>query len=185
MTSTNLYFIAIVLPEDIQSDITRIQSEFGDRFNSRKALKVMPHITLKAPFHVSVDLRQAVVEWFQSIVLDISAFNLELLDFAAFPNPKHPVIYIPPVANPMLFALQRSIVRSFTKAFSDIELMSLELAFMPHVTVAYRDLTPEMFNKAWPEFVNRHFNATFVVSQINLLLHDGARWNIIQTRNLP
>lgn len=184
MNMENLYFIAIVLPDPVRSQVIDIQVDIANRFNSKKALKVMPHVTLKAPVKIVASERLKVMEWFEKLILDTSSFDLELHNFGAFPNPNHPVIYVKPIANGFLMSLQNKLLRSFQSTFPDIRIMNLELSFKPHVTVAYRDLDPAMFHKAWPEFIYSNFNATFNVSEIHLLQHDGNHWNIIQTRNL-
>jgi 2'-5' RNA ligase len=63
--------------------------------------------------------------------------------------------------------------------------------FMPHMTVAFRDLTAENFQAAWPEFQHRRLDLTnepdgnyqFVVDRLTLLKHDGQRWQV--DRNFP
>ena len=184
MIAESLYFIAIVLPEHIQSKVIEIQTDVSNRFGSQAVLKVMPHITLKSPFKISSAERLKAIEWFKNMNLDIQSFDLELRNFGAFTNPKHPVIYIAPMTNPSLEILQKTILKNFIDAFPDIGLMSMELEFRPHVTIAYRDLKPEMFDKAWSEFIDRRFSENFKVGEIHLLQHDTKRWNIIQTCDL-
>jgi len=180
----NLYFIAIVPPGEDGEKIIFIQQDISNRYDTRASLKVEPHITFKAPFMFAASAHLNVTEWFRNIRLDVKPFVLELKDFGAFPNPKKPVIYINPVTNSSLMNLQKGIIQSFQEAFPSVPIMSIELNFKPHLTVAYRDLKPEIFWKAWEEFRHKKFSASFAVTEIWLMQHDGVKWNRIESHNL-
>ncbi|MCF2447262.1 2'-5' RNA ligase family protein [Dyadobacter sp. CY345] len=180
----NLYFIAIVLPEEISRQVIEVQKEFAERFDSRRSLRVMPHITLKAPFRLPPIVHNHLLNWFLDLVVEIPSFQLELKGFDAFKNPKHPVIYIKPSLNDSLFSLQRVLIQQFFDSFDDAKPNNTELVFRPHITVAYRDLQPEMFERAWLEFRDKKFSGTFVVNSFQLLKHDGKSWNIIRRYDL-
>ena len=184
MENHNLYFIAIVLPNELSRKVIQVQNEIAERFESSKALKVLPHITLKAPFGLPAFAHNHVLDWFSELLIDIQPFQLELENFGAFKNLKHPVIFIKPGANEALSILQKIIIQEFYRTFDDVEMNGTELIFKPHITVAYRDLQPEMFNKAWPEFKNREFSGLLHVNSFQLLKHDGKSWHIIQRFDL-
>ena len=180
----NLYFIAILPPPEISSGIISIQNDLSERFETKKALKVMPHITLKAPFKVGENQHENVLRWFTSMAVNVTPFIIELKDFGSFPNLKSPVIYIKPVRNLSLLALQKEILRQFQAAFPSQTVSNLELSFKPHMTVAYRDLHPDMFKKAWPEFSLKKYSVQFEVIDFQLLQHNGKEWNVVRTFNL-
>lgn len=180
----NLYFMAITPPEDISNKIIRIQEDISIRFGSRVSLKVMPHITLKAPFKIPSVAHPIVLDWFENLDLNVSRFDLELKDFGAFHNKNQPVIFINPEPNVSLMKLQSEILEEFQNAFPGISIMNLEINFHPHLTVAYRDLTVDEFRKAWPEFKVKKFSETQEVHNFHLLKHDGKRWNIIRSVSL-
>lgn len=184
MENQNLYFIAIVLPEELSKKVTEVQNEFAERFESSKSLNVMPHITLKAPFTLPAFAHNHVLDWFASLIIEIPSFQLELENFDAFKNPKHPVIFIKPSPNDSLSSLQKILIQEFYRTFDDIEVSGTELIFKPHITVAYRDLQPEMFEMAWPEFRDREFSGTLQVNSFQLLKHNGKAWHIIQRFDL-
>ena len=50
--------------------------------------------------------------------------------------------------------------------------------------VAYSYFTPEMFTKAWSEYQQKTFDASFDVNAVYLLQHDSKKWNVIATHNL-
>ncbi|MBE9464282.1 2'-5' RNA ligase family protein [Dyadobacter subterraneus] len=177
----NLYFLAITPPEEISKEIIEIQEDIAARFDSRASLKVMPHITLKAPFKFPMAAHIIVLEWFENLQINQSAFNLELKDYGAFHNKNKPVIFIKPEKNASLATLQKQILSEFENAFPGVAIMDLELDFHPHLTIAYRDLKVNLFQEAWREFQAREFLKIFEVNDFHLLQHDGKKWNIIRT----
>jgi 2'-5' RNA ligase len=51
--------------------------------------------------------------------------------------------------------------------------------FVPHMTVAFRDLTPDNFERAWSEFRDRKINFEFEANNLTLLAHDEQQWNVL------
>jgi 2'-5' RNA ligase len=182
MNKENLYFIAVIPKRELREKITAIKQDFAKRFNSKVALKVYPHITLKAPFKLPSNMHQKIIDWFLGLQIDQQAFTIELKDFGAF-NRKNPVVYINPIATRELLLLQIKITLSFIKNISDIVDKS-DLEFKAHCTVAYRDLDKSNFTKAWNEYQYKQFNASFEVDAFYLLQHDSKKWNLIATHNL-
>ena len=180
MGNQNLYFIAIVLPDELCKQVVEIQNEIADRYQSQKSLKVIPHITLKAPFVLPAFSHHHVISWFSDLIVGISPFTIELKDFDSFRNPKQPVIYIKPLPSKALSNLQKMIIQEFYKTFDTIEIGGTELSYKPHVTVAYRDLKPKMFELAWPEFKVKNFSGEFLATGFQLLKHDGKMWHVIE-----
>ncbi len=184
MGSENLYFAAIIPPLQIQEIVLKIQRDISARFQTFAVLKVVPHITLKAPFKFPSGMHSQVLTWFESMNCDLGSFELALQDFGCFPNPKCPVIYLKPVITPPLMDLQKAIIGEFRNAFSSQNITQIELAFKPHMTVAYRDLNPALFAAAWAEFKSKKFAVSFPVDKIFLMQHNGKQWNKTGTRDL-
>lgn len=180
----HLYFIAIMLPDDISTKVISVQQEIAERFNSRKALRNLPHITLKAPFNLPAMAPENILGWFSELQIELPPFQLQLQNFGAFKNHEHPVIFINPVENAALLSLQKSVVRQFYQTFDRAGVNATDFSFNPHITLAYRDLKPDMFEAAWTEFQNRKFSADFNIDRIELLKHDGKGWQGISHRHL-
>ncbi len=179
----NLYFIALIPKRKLREKINIFKNDFADRFNSKKALKVYPHITLKAPFKLSVNAHAELVNWFSDLRINQKPISLLLRNFGAFPNKNNPVVYINPVVTKELQFMQKEIIGSFSSLFPQ-DIHPVDIKFKPHITVAYRDLSPDMFSKAWQEYRNMSFDAEFEVDAFYLLQHDTKKWNIISTYNL-
>src|SRR5438105_3041247 len=128
---SNLYFIAIIPPNKICESITTIRQEFADRFKSKKALKVIPHITLKAPFKFTAQDHMALLRWFALTPVSVHPFQQELKNFGCFANKRNPVIFIEPVINELLATLQKNVVGHFIKSFGKNQVAQNELKFNP------------------------------------------------------
>lgn len=181
MRNENLYFIAIIPTEEICAAIIALQSDFAHHFNSKAALKVIPHITLKAPFKLPVSGHADLQRWFKEIYTHPGSFQIELKNFGAFPNKYKPVVYVNPIMHVPLYVLQKEIIRSFRIAYPGLEIPDIELKFKPHITIAYRDLMPDKFSEAWNVYKTKEFRTVFDVNSFHLLQHDGKMWNIIET----
>ncbi|RFM30526.1 2'-5' RNA ligase family protein [Deminuibacter soli] len=177
----NLYFIAIIPPEIIRENIIAFQTDLRDNYNSAAALKVIPHITLKAPFQLPAEAHTSLLQWFRELYCATGIFTVTLNGFNMFNNKAHPVIFVQPVANASLFALQKEIVHNFHEHFPMIQVPDLELRFKPHITIGYRDLTPQQFTAAWKVYQAKPYNASFDVTGFHLLQHDTRQWNVIAT----
>ena len=177
----NLYFIAIIPSQEIRDEITGFKKDFADRFESKKALKVIPHITLKAPFKLPAAELSKLQEWFRQLYINLETFEIELKDFGAFHNKNNPVVFVQPIMNLHLYSLQQEIIRSFRLFYPQVAVQDLEIKYKPHITVAYRDLDPERFRQAWKEYQVKKYTATFRVNDFHLLQHNGKEWKSIST----
>lgn len=183
MSTGNLYFIAIIPNNELCEKINTFKYDFARRFNSQHALKVMPHITLKAPFKYPAALHQALLNWFERQEPGQHPFIVELKNFGMFPNSKHPVVFVRPVENIMLNRLQHLLISSFGQSPAGY-IQPSDKKFSPHITIAYRDLTPANFEKAWEEYSHKGFEEQFEVNAVHLLQHNGTQWNIIASKPL-
>jgi len=177
-----LYFIAIVPPKDISEEITLIKHDFEKHYESSRALKVMPHITLKAPFKIFESDHQRLIKWFEKMEIPVEKFTVELKDFGSFRNPKKPVIYVHPERSEELIRLQKFVIETFKSTFPGVKKESADSGFNPHMTVAYSDLRFEQFEKAWEIYQHKSYEAQFTAEAFHLLQHDGTKWNIIATK---
>ncbi len=183
MPETHLYFIAIVPGSNLRGQVRALKRDIAARFQSTRALKVVPHITLKAPFQWPAISHDLLIKWFQNVKLSGPGFTVALNGFGAFNNKNHPVIFIKPAANLSLVLLQQELIYSF-RGIAPHLIQPVDTKFTPHMTIAYRDLTTENFEKAWNEYSRKEFNEQFAVHAVHLLQHNGAQWNIITSNTL-
>jgi len=117
-----------------------------------------------------------LVDKFSEMDLKITSFIVDLNNFGCFPNKNNPVIFITPENKEELQKLYDE-VQPYLNFHSYAKLN-------PHLTVAYRDLSPENFKLAWEEYQSRNFVDSFLVDKICLFKHDNGKWNLLKIKNL-
>ena len=130
---TGLFFIALIPDRELRNKINPFKLDFSNRFESCKALKVYPHITVKVPFKCSGIDRQKVFSWFSEMRLQQKPFHLYLNGFAAFHNKHNPVVFVNPVPNRELITMQRELMTGFN-SISPVNIHSVDRGFKPHMT---------------------------------------------------
>lgn len=183
MSNQNLFFMALIPVREIREQIIAFEKDFANRFKAFKALKVPPHITLKAPFTCNDNAKHELLSWFADLKLQQKQFKIQLKNFAAFHNKNSPVIYVNPIVTPELTRLQKELITGFGSLFPAY-LHPVDVSFKPHMTVAYRDLTPEMFKIAWNEYQHKSFDAVFDINAIHLMKHNSKKWELVTSCNL-
>ena len=162
-------------PQEMQDYADRLKQHFADRYASRGAQKSPPHITLQPPFEWSVQNLPALEECLSAFANSQDSVPVTLSGFGAF---KPRVIYISVVRTQELLTLQADLMAYLETHLGINDPVSKTRPFAPHMTVAFRDLTPQNFKAAWPEFQQRQLQFEFTSTELTLLLHDGKRWNV-------
>jgi 2'-5' RNA ligase len=175
----NLYFIAIIPPPGLSSEIRAIKERMLSLYGSGHALKSPAHITLQMPFRRSIDDEEAISDALRDFALKEKPFTIDLDGFGAF-APR--VIYVR-IRDHKPFIQLHSRLK---------EMLLTSLKFLPgevmkdaepHITVATRDLTKKAFSEAWPEIKGERIISSFRVNSITLLRHTGKLWEILEDFN--
>lgn len=173
-----LYFLSIHVPQRLENEILRLKREIKDRFQSEKALRLPGHVTLVRPTWIEEQLEGPLVTQVAAFLKDQHPFSIELEDFGAF-TPR--TIYVKVTPNEHLTRIKHQLDQVVDQAIGAKEEGNLENKnFVPHISIANRDLTPEHFQEAWREFQKRSFKGSFQVREVHLLRHNGKRWEVLQ-----
>lgn len=172
----SLYFVATEPSQELSEKIREVQKDFAENYEAIKALKNFPHITLIPPFHFDEQKEAEIVGHFKKVNLDQPKFELKLNGFDSFQNPRNPVIFIKPENCEPLKKLYNELKSGMPYHFLD--------HFNPHLTVAYRDLTFENFEKARKVYSDKEFTGNFEINRIGLYKHFDRKWNLIAERKL-
>ena len=103
--------------------------------------------------------------------------TIKLNNFSSFP-PR--VIFINVILNQELENLQKNLKRFCKRVLNLFNADYKELAFHPHLTVAFRDLKKTNYFLAWGEYENKSFQAEFIADKFALLKHNGRVWKVHQ-----
>lgn len=174
MTSQPIrYLIAALPPEPIAEQVWFYKRYVAETYGSLRGMRVLPHITYLPPFtlhelsleRVEADL-QRITEFFQPEVVQMEGFSY-------FTGRKSHVIY---VAVEKTERMQQQYSALAAYAQESLLLPQTRQQFTPHVTIAYRDLSEEKFQLAWPYFKDRPFSETMPLDHLWLLKHEGKSW---------
>lgn len=171
------FFIALLPPQEIQEYINEIKQIFVDRYSSRAALKSPPHITLQPPFKWMGENLPQLHQTLNEFAALFPPIPIQLSGFGAF-APR--VIFINAQKTPALLSLQSSLMAHLEQALGIADPVAQTRPFAPHMTVGFRDLTKQNFHRAWAEFQSLPVEFEFTATSLDLLVHDGQRWNVQQ-----
>ncbi len=183
MTGTNIsyrtaiYMIAIIPPEPIYSEVKEFQLYFADHYKSKEAFRRPSHITIVPPFTISSSEEDALKKFILSFCATRKPFEISLNGFDTFSNT---TIFVAPEKNDNLKTLSKELSRSFYKQFQVDGGRGPGYGFHPHMTVGFKDLTPDQHALAWQEFSNTLYRRRFILDQLCLLRHNGKEWIIIE-----
>jgi 2'-5' RNA ligase len=169
------FFVALLPPAALQSQVTAIKQEVWQTYQSKAALKSPPHITLQPPFLWDEADVERLKENLAHFAQAHPPVPVTLSGFGAFP-PR--VIYVDVVREGNLVTIQPALMDYLAETLGIVDKKSRNRRFAPHMTVAFRDFKPATFRRAWPEFKERAFFGEFLAESLTLLKHDGQKWQV-------
>ncbi len=176
MNQTNdRFFVALLPPQAIQDYANEVKQVFVDRYNSRAALKSPPHITLQPPFEWRTAAHSDLSETLSEFAAQCAPIPMMLSGFGAF-APR--VVYINVIKSAALLTLQAALRHRLEASLGIVNTSAETRSYVPHLTVGFRDLTPENFELAWAEFQSRPLELEFTATYLTLLQHDGHYWRV-------
>lgn len=173
--SKKRFFIALLPPQNVQEEATKIKEYFKDVYNTKAALKSPPHVTLQPPFEWEIEDLPSLIQALNNFSQSQQPFSMTLKGFSAF---KPRVIYIDVLKNSELLSIQKSLMSHLESSLNIVHQVSKSRPFAPHLTVAFRDLTKKNFYQAWSEFKDKEIYYNFMINEITLLIHNGRNWDI-------
>jgi 2'-5' RNA ligase len=174
-----IYFIALLPTAEVGKEIIKIKQEFAEQYGPTYALKVLPHITLQVPFTADPALEKAFCDELAEFAKTQAPFEVSLNGFGTFPNKQNRVLFINVEKSETMSAMHRQLINFLRKEFG-FSTMLARTGFTPHVTVAFKDLEDDQFNKAWPDYENKEYQASFKVNNLYFLRHNGKSWEVLQ-----
>ena len=178
MSLENLYMFAIVPPGDLSKKIDDLKKQFASNFDTLKALKVPVHITLYPPFKATADMEEKVKQ-LEPWTINQDIFELYLKNFDFFENKKNSVVFINIEKSKELTVLHANFTKQLKKLLPFLHDPKTKTTFHPHITIAYRDVPPEKMPEIKRMYINRIFEASFIVDTIYLWKHNGKYWETI------
>lgn len=167
------YFIALVPPKTIFTEVMKLKEEVRDSYASKEALRSPPHITLHMPFKYKEDREEQIISLLAGFAKSQRPFHLSHDGFGAF-EPR--VIFVKVTLPDELAEMRQGLVKRMR---SELKLDNSDYknhGFLPHMTIAFRDLKKPMFYEAWEKYQSQPFLHEWSCDSMCLLKHDGREW---------
>jgi 2'-5' RNA ligase len=175
-----LYYIALVLPEPLQSNITAFKTDIHQRFGAKSALKSPAHITLFPPFRwKSTDenaLKNVLTEFSLKYFEKKGPLSINLKNFGFF---RKSTIFIQPESNENLNLMRAELLNYLSTHINLRDEKDAARPYHPHVTIVNRDISEVDFETIWREYSCKIFTAEFEIEGISLLKKGDFKWEII------
>ncbi len=175
VSQKKLCFVALLPPEAVQAKANAIKDHFAAVYESSHAKKSPPHITLQPPFKWESEQLPDLKTTLGQFAQRQRPVPVHLSGFGAFP-PR--VIYIHVEKTPELLTIQQSLMGDLKDQLGLVDPVAQSRPFVPHLTVAFRDLSKSNFRQAWKVYQDQPFDYQFTVQALTLLLHNGKHWEI-------
>lgn len=176
---SRIYFIALLPNAEIGKEIIRLKQEFAEKYDARRALRVLPHITMQVPFTASPALEKTLCPALSEFAASMTPFEIRLRGFGGFSFTKRKVLYVNVEKNEGIINLHQQLMEFLRKDFGFSHMLARH-GFNPHISLAFRDLSDLEFDMAMQEYGNRPFDASFQVRNLYLLRHTGTDWEVLQ-----
>jgi 2'-5' RNA ligase len=174
-----IYFIALLPNAEVGKEIIRLKQEFADNYDARQALRVLPHITLQAPFKALPVIENVLCTELADFAAAQSPFDIHLDGFGAIHLKDRRVLYIHVEKDAALEGLHSRLIGFLRKEFGFSSMLA-RYGYNPHISVALNDLRNRELEAAWKEYHNKPFEATFRVNNLYIFRHSGTSWEVLQ-----
>jgi 2'-5' RNA ligase len=172
----NMYYIAIVLPYQLDEKVKKLKQYMFDKYNCKVGLKSPAHITIMPPFWEQPEKEADLIQDLDHLSDSLYQFQLETAGFSAF---KPRTIFIAVKQNEHLNRVKKQTDDFFDN--KDYKIKKENRLFHPHITIATRDLFKKDFAEAWPYFENMKFEESWMAEGLSLLRHNKKNWDVIHT----
>lgn len=171
----------ILFDLDIYNYARKLQVKLYDLFGTKETLKLDPHITIKYAFDASK--LNDYEKYFDELVKATPPFEIEINRVDSFETN---VVYLGISKSKILTDLHLKVLHDFKERFS-IEPSEFEgenLNF--HATLAYKDITEEVFGKIKEYLKNEKPNFKFQVRKLGLYLrfNENDNWFVYKVGEL-
>lgn len=180
-TDKKLKLVAIVPPEPLYSFVKEEQNFIAQKWNARQALRTPPHITLIPPISLNEGESEELKRISQEIASKHPSFRLKVNRYDSF-NPK--VIYLKPSFPHALSVLYTDLLKMILANIPHAMQKYPYESFVPHITLAYRDLDPLRFKEVWKYYKNKKVNFAVDINRISILDNTADGWVISDSYEL-
>jgi 2'-5' RNA ligase len=169
-----MYFVAIVLPHDLNEKILVYKRMMAEKYGCKVGLKSPAHITIAPPFWMEEEKEPGLMNDTEIISSATLSFSIETNNFSSF-SPR--TLFVAAKENEHLTKL-KVLADDFFRATA-YKMKIENRPFHPHITIATRDLHKKSFWEAWEYFKEKEFKEEFEATGLSLLKHNGRNWDVV------
>ena len=171
------YFLAVLSPLTILEEIIGFQKEIEETFGSIHAQKTPPHITVIPPFDCEEKKLHAFTEKAITFLNDMSIMNIkvELDNFQRFEGR---TLFVDVAKNETFEKLCKELKLLFSKQ-KIIKQRIEKHYFIPHITIANKDIKKRDFKVAWENFKEREYRREFSLKSLVVLKLIEKQWTVM------
>ncbi|MDU0370250.1 2'-5' RNA ligase family protein [Hymenobacter endophyticus] len=166
-----LYLVALLLPEEVSQQVWALKQEVHQLTDSRNAIRLPPHITLIPPLRQPPEFAGQATRLLASFAAAHHACRVQLHDFRWF---QQRTLYVAVTEAAELHELHSALYQLCGRQLLPVPQSTRP--FVPHVTLATRDLPPAQVPALRAVFEERRLHAPAVLQQLVLFRHDGQVW---------
>lgn len=168
-----LFFIGIVPPEPIFSELEAFKVYAAKNFNSSHALRSPSHITVLSPFFLKTSKKEDAVAYLHQLAKEINDFEIKLKNFDNFGER---VVFVNIPKNDHLFELHELLKKTFQQQDFISAVPVQKYKYHPHLTIAFKDLKSYYFAKAERYYFKLKYNRSFKAGKLHLFQFRNSRW---------
>jgi 2'-5' RNA ligase len=167
----NLFLVCLIPPVSIVEDVDAIRTDLSERFAVLESLKRPAHITLYNPVKISSSAEE--LKFFKA--LEDASFADPFTQVIKNYNSFEPhTVYINVDQNEGIMQLQSQI----KKALKPLNLLPQKesFKFTPHLTIAFKDVKPNVYAEIMDELKDKKFKREFLVGSFSVYKHIDKKW---------
>ncbi|MCA8830045.1 2'-5' RNA ligase family protein [Hymenobacter pini] len=166
-----LYLVAFLLPPVVSEQVWALKQQVHQLTGSRNAVRLPPHITLMPPLRRPPEFGEALARMLATYAAGNRACLVQLRDFAWF---QQRTLYVHVQQTPGLLALHQQFYQLCAQELPAVPQPARR--FVPHVTLATRDIPPHQVPALQELFAHRRFAADMELHELVLFRHTGQQW---------
>lgn len=171
---SQLYFIAVIPPEPVYSEVLEFKRSMAGKFNASHSLKTPPHITMYKPFKWEKGREEDLAISLEDFAGEQLSVEMEVNGFGCFAPG---VIFVKPIINERLEQMFKDLIEFLKYELDIYDPKFAGRSFNPHMTIAHRDLDKRVFPEAWSDFKTKEYSRSFRFEKLTLLKHNGKSWD--------
>ncbi len=176
-----MHAVVSLLDDNNSQMVEKLWAEIEKEFGVRGVYRApFPHISYHVSGEYDVDKVKTVMQVFAR---HTSPFRVKMVGLGDFTGPE-PVVYIPIVRSPQLAEFQHELWHQVTKTSSRLDFAYRPARWVPHITLAERDLTHRSLAAIVRKYCTLEINQQVTINNLSLIYDTGGKEEVIYRVNL-